>query len=193
MTIQKWSRTLVTTLAAVVALGWAGTTWALDDATRDAVIDAKQALGEFKKADPGLKDRMKESIGFAVFPNVTKGGIGLGGARGNGVLFEKGKAIGTTTMTQVTVGAQLGAQQYSEMILFKDADTLKAFKNGNFRVAAQASAVAAERGASANARYEGGVQVYTMTKSGMMFEASVGGQRFDFRPFQPEAVSVWVQ
>ncbi len=132
------------------------------------------------RPDPRLRP---SPIGYAVFPTVSKGAIGVGGAIGSGVVFEKGKAIGKASLTQVTVGAQLGGQTYSEVIFFETPPAFTDFKKGTLALAAQASAVAASKDASANAKYENGVAVFTTGKGGLMFEASVGGQKFAFEPF----------
>ncbi len=147
------------------------------------VADAQETIALFKRADPGLSRFFERSVGWAVFPTVGKGAIGIGGAHGSGVLFEKGKAVGSCTLTQVTVGFQLGGQAYSEIIFFESAETLADFKKGALALAAQVSAVAAAEGASANARYQLGVAVFTIAKGGLMYEASVGGQKFSFEPF----------
>jgi len=114
---------------------------------------------------------------------VGKGAIGIGGARGTGELLVGGKAIGKVTLTQVTVGFQLGGQSYSEVIFFEKQSPLHGFKNGGFAFAAEASAVALTSGASANAAYRNGVAVFTMAKGGLMYEASIGGQKFDFKAY----------
>lgn len=145
---------------------------------------ARQAVGELQRADPGLTRFFDEAAGYAVFPTVGKGGMGIGGARGTGVLYEKGVVTGKTSLTQLTVGLQLGGQAYTEVIFFETEQTLAAFKKGEFAMAAQVSAVAAKAGASANARYVDGVSVFTLAKGGVMAEASVGGQKFSYHPFQ---------
>ncbi len=147
------------------------------------VKDAQATVALFKKTDPGLSRFFERSIGWAVFPTVGKGAIGIGGAHGSGVLFQGGMAVGTCTLTQVTVGFQLGGQAYSEIIFFETPGTLSDFKKGALALAAQVSAVAAAEGASANARYQLGVAVFTIAKGGLMYEASVGGQKFSFEPF----------
>jgi hypothetical protein len=152
------------------------------DVTKD-VKEAQDTVAVFKKADPDLSRFFKSSVGYAVFPTVEKGAVGIGGATGSGVVFEKGKAIGKTSLTQVTVGAQLGGQTYSEIIFFETAPAFTDFKKGTLALAAQASAVAATKGASTNAKYQNGVAVFTTGKGGLMFEASVGGQKFGFEPF----------
>jgi len=169
------NRLLVAPLLALLALPLA--------ARAGDVKDAQETIALFKKTDPGLSRFFDRSVGWAVFPTVGKGAIGIGGAHGGGVLFEGGQAAGTCTLTQVTVGFQLGGQAYSEIIFFESGATLADFKKGALALAAQVSAVAAAEGASANARYQLGVAVFTIAKGGLMYEASVGGQKFSFEPF----------
>lgn len=152
------------------------------DVAKD-VKEAQETIAVFKKADPGLSRFFDNAVGYAVFPTVGKGAIGIGGAAGSGVVFEKGKAIGKASLTQVTVGAQLGGQTFSEVIFFETEPAFTDFKKGTLALAAQVSAVAAAKGASANAKYQNGVAVFTTGKGGLMFEASVGGQKFGFEPF----------
>ena len=143
---------------------------------------AHSAIAEFKKADPGIDVFFNESHGYAVFPEITKGAIGIGGAAGDGTVFERGSSIGASTMSQVTIGLQLGGQTYREIIFFKDKAALDRFKGGNYEVAAGASAIAAKEGASKTAAYDNGVAVFTMGTGGLMFEASIGGQKFSYEP-----------
>jgi lipid-binding SYLF domain-containing protein len=143
---------------------------------------AHNAIAEFKKADPGIETFFNESHGYAVFPEITKGAIGIGGAQGDGTVFEGGSSIGSSTMTQVTIGLQLGGQTYREIIFFKDKTALDSFKRGNYEVAAGASAIAIKEGASKTAAYDNGVAVFTMGTGGLMFEASIGGQKFSYEP-----------
>jgi lipid-binding SYLF domain-containing protein len=153
-----------------------------DDAA--AIKKAEAAIEMFKKTDPSLDRFFRTARGWAVFPSVTKGAIGIGGAGGKGVLFENGgKAVGKTSLTQVTVGLALGGQSFSEIIFFENDLALTKFKGGDFALAAQVSAVAAASGAAAAAKYTQGVAVFTAGESGLMFEASVGGQGFGFTPF----------
>ena len=92
-----------------------------------------------------------------------------------------GEQIGTAKLSQFTIGAQLGGQLYAEIVFFEDEAALERFKESKTKLSAQASAVAASDGASANADYEWGVAIFTMAQSGLMFEASVGGQKFKFQ------------
>ena len=146
--------------------------------------DVDDAIAAFKKADPGLKDTFKNSAGYVVFPNVGKGGFIVGAAHGNGHVYEKGKVVGYASLTQVTVGAQVGGQEYSEVIFFETPAALAKFKESDFAMSAQVSAVAAAEGASKNAKYVDGVMVFTKAKQGLMAEASVGGQKFKFEPIK---------
>jgi lipid-binding SYLF domain-containing protein len=149
----------------------------------DSVKKANETVAAMKKADPGLDKFFSGAVGYAMFPKVGKGAVGVGGAHGSGVLFEGGKATGKTTMSQVTVGFQLGGQTYSEVVFFESDTTLANFKHGDFSFAAQVSAVAIKAGASANVKFQDGVAVFTMVKGGLMYEASVGGQKFGYQPF----------
>jgi len=150
---------------------------------------ARQAVVAMEKADPGIAKFRAAAAGYAVFGTVGKGGLGIGGAHGTGVLFEKGLAIGSTSLTQVTIGLQAGGQAYSEIVFFENERTLEAFKKGEFTLSAQVSAVALAEGASANAKYVDGVTVFTLTKGGLMAEATVGGQKFGFMPFKDMAIT----
>jgi hypothetical protein len=146
----------------------------------DKTADAKQAIAAFKKADPSLKRFFNAAHAYAVFPTVGKGGFGIGGAYGRGLVFKGGQVVGETSLTQLTIGFQLGGQAYREIIFFEDKPTFDDFKQGNFELSAQASAVAATFGASADADFDNGVAVFTLVKGGLMYEASVGGQKFSY-------------
>ena len=141
----------------------------------------KASIERFKEKDPSLEKRFKESIGYAIFPKVYKAGIGFGGAIGSGQVWEKGKHVGDTSLKQATVGFQLGGQAYSEVIFFNDQEALDNFKSGNFEFGAQVSAVAANAGASDDATFDQGMMVFTVEIGGLMYEATVGGQKFSYK------------
>jgi lipid-binding SYLF domain-containing protein len=149
----------------------------------EMVSEAHATIEKFKKADPGLSSFFDRSAGYAVFPNAGKGGLVVGGAHGEGVLFVKGKPVGKASMTQVSIGAQAGGQGFSEIIFFETVAAVTSFQRGETKFSGQVSAVALKSGASADARYQEGVAVFTATKGGLMLEASVGGQKFSFEPF----------
>ncbi len=141
-------------------------------------------IDRLRQLDPGLDGFFQSAHGFAVFPTVGKGGAGIGGAYGEGEVYEQNELVGKATLTQLTLGFQLGGQAYAEIIFFRDRQTLDDFRNGNFELGAQASAVAVTAGASANAAYDHGVAVFTATKGGLMYEATVSGQKFGFEPVE---------
>jgi lipid-binding SYLF domain-containing protein len=149
------------------------------------ISDARATVETFKKTDPKIEKFFSSAAGYAVFPTIAKGAVGVGGAGGDGVLFVGGQPVGKASMGQASIGFQLGGQTYSEVVFFETPSSLGDFKKGDFALAAQASAVALSAGAAANAKYEKGVAIFTATKTGLMFEASVGGQKFGYKPFTP--------
>ena len=147
-------------------------------------VKAQETIAMFKKTDPGLDRFFGSAYGYAVFPSIGKGAIGVGGAAGKGLIYKGGQVQGGSKMTQITVGLQFGGQEYSEVIFFEDADAYDRFVNKKYQFAAQASAVALKSGISADAKYTEGVAVFTIAKGGLMYEASVGGQKFKFVPMK---------
>lgn len=145
--------------------------------------EANQSKAAFIKSDEGLANLFKTAYGYVIFPNIGKGALVVGAAGGKGTVYENGKSIGWAKMKQVTVGAQAGGQAYREVIFFETKDALNRFKENKFEFSAQMSAVAAKAGASANAKYTDGVLVFTEERGGLMLEASLGGQKFTFKPF----------
>lgn len=141
------------------------------------------------------------AYGYAVFPTIGKGGIGIGGAHGSGRVYAKGRAVGDTSMTQVTIGLQLGGQAYSQMIFFEDERSFREFTSGNFEFGAEAQAIAitaaagaqaSTTGASAGAsggkkdaatvgKYYKGMATFTIAKGGLMYAATLGGQKFSYK------------
>jgi lipid-binding SYLF domain-containing protein len=149
------------------------------------VASARQVIAKFKEKDPGMAEIFDKAAGYAVFPSVAKGGVGIGGARGKGIVFENGKAIGRSTLTQINIGLQLGGQVYSEVVFFHNKEAVENFRKGNLKLDAQASAVALKERASVDLPYRDGVAIVTMSKGGLMYEATVGGQKFSFQPLEP--------
>ncbi len=151
----------------------------------------------------------KTAYGYAVFPTIGKGGMGIGGAHGKGRVFVGTKHVGNSTMTQLTVGFQLGGQAFSQIIFFEHEQAFRDFTSGNFEFSAQATAVAITAGASAEANtgggmaagvsggrndaatahggYRKGMAVFTIAKGGLMFEAALGGQKFTYTPLSAAA------
>jgi len=143
-------------------------------------LAAAQAILTAKDKDPALETWFNEAYAYAVFPKVGKGGIGIGGAHGKGIVIRGDATVADTSLSQLTVGFQLGGQVYSQFVLFKDETAFGHFSRGNFEMGAQVSAVAITLGASADANYDGGVAVFTIAEGGLMYEATVGGQKFKY-------------
>ena len=142
-------------------------------------IDDLKKLKKIKR----LKPYFKEAEGYVVFPNIGKVGIGIGGARGSGEVFKDHNVIGSATLTQLSVGFQLGAQAFSQIIFFQSKNDLNRFTEGNFEFDASASAALVTEGANASADYSNGAAVFTFSKGGLMYEASIGGQKFSYQSY----------
>lgn len=153
-----------------------------EEARSDLVSEAGDALAKAKRADDTLGSMLDKAAAYAVFPSIGKGAIGVGAAYGKGVLYEGGLAVGYCDMSQATIGLQLGGQSYTQIIAFENQQAVQNFKSGNLQFAAQATAVAIRSGAGANAKYAEGVSVFTMNEAGLMYEASLGGQKFTYIP-----------
>ena len=170
---------------------------AMAQETYDKTINAFKQAGESGAY-------FNSAYGYAVFPTIGKGGIGIGGAHGKGQVYAAGQLVGSATMTQITMGFQLGGQAYSQIIFFEDQRAFREFTSGNFEFSAQATAVALTAGVSAEANTGGGVAsgisggqnnastahggyrkgmaIFTIAKGGLMYEAALGGQKFDYTP-----------
>ena len=168
-----------------------------------AQADSYSNTIEVFKKSPAVQPFFKNAYGYAVFPTVGKGGIGIGGAYGKGQVYRGGKVTGTTKLFKVTIGFQLGGQAFSEIIFFQDKRAYDNFTSGEFEFDATASVVAITAGAQAKAGTEGatagasagpatgtqaktnyrkGMAVFVHAKGGLMFEAAIGGQKFSFKP-----------
>ena len=150
---------------------------------RKVINDAKKAKKTLLNADSGLERFFDNSAGYVLFPNVGKGGFIIGGASGNGVVYETGEMVGMAGLKKLNVGLQAGGQAIIEVIFFETSVDLERFKEGKFAFAAETSAVALKSGIAFNAKYKDGVAVFALPKAGLMADASVGGQKFSYRPF----------
>ncbi len=193
MRLRQWLLPIMLAMLSITACAPVSTGWRADESgakqranganeTQKEAQAVAEAIKAFKEKDPNIKTFFDKAYGYAVFPNVAKGGFVVGAAHGRGRVFQQGRLVGLSRLTQVSVGLQLGGQVYSELIFFKDADTFNAFKDNRIKFDAQASAVAVTYGASANVAYSNGVAVFSLAKGGLMYEASVGGQKFTFTP-----------
>lgn len=151
-----------------------------DAAKEDLQSGAQRAVDRMTAADPDLRGVIDKGHGYAIFPKVGKGGVIVGGAYGRGIVYEQGRMIGYADLTQASVGAQLGGQTYSELIVFQSSDALNRFRNNQLEFSANASAVILEKGAAKAAEFQNGVAIFVQPRAGAMAEASVGGQKFTF-------------
>ena len=179
-------------LLATFSSAWAATT----------PEDCQKAVTNFKSLSSNLASMMGKSYGYAVFPTIGKGGLGIGGAGGSGCVYAGGVQTGTSGMGQVTIGFQAGGQAYSQIILFQNKAAYDKFTTGEFEFGAQATAVALTAAAQAEAGTKGsassvgasegksggkagnftnGMAVFTVAKGGLMYEASIGGQKFSYK------------
>ena len=150
---------------------------------KEIIAEGKETKQAFLDTDKGMDKFFANSYGYVIFPNVGKGGLGVGGASGNGAAYRQGSLVGMAKLTQLSIGFQAGGQSFREVIFFEDKSGFDRFTENKIEFAAQVSAVAAAAGVSADAKYVDGVAVFTMAKGGLMYQASVGGQKFKFDPF----------
>jgi lipid-binding SYLF domain-containing protein len=181
----------------VLAAGSVATpAWSEDDGAYS------QAMKNFRD-QPATAPFFADAVGYAVFPTIGKGGFGIGGAFGTGRAYKLGQHVGNVKMGQVSIGWQFGGQAYSEIIFFQNKEIFKEFTDGDFEFSVDASAVALTAGAQASASTKGatasagtsaentdkstanwyrGMAVFTLAKGGLMFQAAIGGQGFDYTP-----------
>jgi lipid-binding SYLF domain-containing protein len=148
---------------------------------RSGEENCRLVIQKMQKVDSELEKILATAFAYAVFPEIGKAGIGIGGAAGNGRVYRQGGFIGTTTMAQVSFGFQLGGQTYSEIILFQDQRTLEKFQKGQFELGANVSAVIVDVGAAKKAGFKDGTIVFVMPKKGLMYEAALTGQKFTYK------------
>ncbi|HKL35085.1 MAG TPA: lipid-binding SYLF domain-containing protein [Salegentibacter sp.] len=148
-----------------------------EDTLMQDAAEAKQAM---MQADANIAELFSTSEGYAIFPNVGKGAYIIGGASGNGIVYENGAMIGYADLKQVDIGLQAGGKAYREVLFFKTEEALEDFKDGEYELSANASAVILEKGESKTIKFQDGIGVATMPKAGAMAGVSVGGQSFQF-------------
>ena len=153
-------------------------------ANPEHVASADETKSAFIKKDSGMASFFNKSYAYVIFPKIGKGAFIVGGAGGKGLMFRNGTALGEATMSQVTIGFQAGGQAYSEVIFFENKASFDDFTESKFEFATQVSAVVAVTGASADAPYKDGIVVFTQAIGGLMYEASVGGQKFKYKAFE---------
>ena len=150
---------------------------------KNDVSKARETISDFKSTNSKIGALFSSAYGYAIFPGIGKGGLGIGGAAGKGTVFKAGTPVADCKMSQVTIGLQAGGQKYAEVIFFENAKAYERFVSNKFEFAAQVSAVALKAGVSLDAEYQDGMLVYTKSIGGLMYEASAGGQKFKTEMF----------
>lgn len=168
-------------LCAAVALAAGCATTPDTPAERDSLEKRAAATLDIMKArDASLAPLLDDAVGYAVFPEIGKGGAIVGGAYGHGVVYQHGRPVGFVELSQASIGAQLGGQTFSELIVLRDRAALDRLKSDNLDLGADASAVALTSGGGRGVQFEEGVAVFVMPRGGLMVDISVHGQKIDF-------------
>jgi len=175
---------IVVSLALVVVAMTAACSTAptTQQAKDDLVRDAASALTALDREIPGVLSLVRGSYGYAMFPSVSKGGLGLGGAYGRGVVYAQGRLIGYADVTQGSLGLQVGGQTYRQLIVFDDKAALDRFTQGRFDLAADTSAIVIQPGYAERVRLTEGATMFSRPIAGLMGELAMAGQQFSFVP-----------
>jgi len=141
---------------------------------------AEATLAEMQSRNPELRDVVKSSASYAVFPEVGKGGVLVGGAFGRGVLYVNGVSAGIVKLEQASIGAQLGGQTFAELLVLRDQQDVDRLRAGTYELGANASATVLQAGAAASATASRGTSAYILPRGGLMVDLSVAGQRIEY-------------
>lgn len=141
---------------------------------------AKLTLDQMEQTDPALHGALDNAYGYVLFPEVGKAAVGIGGANGRGVVYEQGRPIGYATLTQGSLGVQLGGETFAELIIFKNADAMASFRNGDLTLGADASATILKAGAGAALQFKNGTAVVVQSHGGLMAGVAINGQTIHF-------------
>jgi len=175
----RFAAVFMTTLMTAPTASWAQ---ASPDQRKALHADVEAAIARVKKTDPGVAKFFKDSAGYVVFPRAGKGGFIFVGGHGDGELFEKGNVTGTASLSLGTVGLSVGGQQFTQIIFFQNRAALDRFKQNKFEFTAGVSAVIVKEGAAVADKYTDGVAVFVQPVKGAMADASIGAQKFNFKP-----------
>lgn len=179
MWIRRVSGLLVVSLFALVSCASAPKS---GEARDQLMASAEQTLQQMKARDPSLGPLLQQAAGYAVFPSIGKGGAIVGAAYGRGILYQNGKPVGFVELNQGSLGAQLGGQTFSELIVMRNDFDVERLKTGKFSLGANISGVALTAGAAASTRFDRDIAVFVVPRGGLMAELSVGGQQINFQP-----------
>ncbi len=144
---------------------------------------AQRTVAEFADLDQ-LTPYFEEAVAYAVYPSAFRASTGFGGGYGRGWLFREGSIVGRTTMLQISVGANLGAQWYRQILFFRTEDALRRWQRGTFEFAGEAGAAVGTWGAAASPSFNTEVALFTELRAGLLVEASVGTHRYEYAPIK---------
>jgi lipid-binding SYLF domain-containing protein len=179
---MKWTMCMAVVLTVVAGLLVGCSTAPASRAEQNTLLaDAESTLQQMRAEDPTLGELVRRSYGYALFPKVTKGGLVVGGASGQGVVYERSRQVGYSDLSQASVGLQAGAQTFSELLVFESKNALDRFKTGQINFSADTSAVILKSGVATAANFVDGVAVVVRPIGGAMLEASIGGQQFAYQ------------
>jgi len=174
---------LAIALLCVVGVGVGCATRPETPAARSYLSDqVRETVTLFQVRDPGIQAFFDGAYGYAVLPRISKGAVIVGGAHGKGEVFAQGAKVGYCSMSQASIGFSFGGEFFREIVFFRDKADLDRFRMGDFTFSGQATAVAVNTGAAAKSDYEYGMAVFIMPDSGLMVDASISGQRFNYDP-----------
>jgi len=180
--MMRYSAVLALTL--ILACSPAASEWEADPGDK-VQVKAQLAIEAFRERVPRAEPYFEQAHSFAVFPSITRAGLGFGGAWGKGIVLEGGELIGTSSYKQFTSGIQAGAKNFSMIVFFKDKEALEYFKTSKTQFMGQAGLAAGKLGAAGTPAYNDGVAVITLTRFGLMGEFTVSGAKFSYRPVAP--------
>lgn len=160
--------------------------YAQDDKAYDLMDDAQKAKEKLIEKNAIVEEFFNNSDAYVIFPNVGKGGLFVGGAFGNGILYQNNIAQGAADLKRINVGLQAGGQSVIEVVFLENEKVVNEFMSGEFEFAADASAVVWDKGAGANLKYKNGIAVVVMPKAGLMAGISIGGQKFKYESFDED-------
>ena len=178
------TRAVLPSLLLAVFFGGCGNTLKPPTGKQRELLAARSqaALNDFKTRDKSLVNLLPTAHAYAIFPDVVVGAAGIGGAHGEGEVYQNGKLVGYADISQVSIGLQLGGQRFAELILFENETSFVNFTHAQVELDARASAVASSEGAAGAANYSRGAIIFTMPLAGLMAQAAIGGQKFRYAP-----------
>ncbi len=174
------------TIAIIAIAGAAACASTPKTQAQKANLEQKSAatVGEMTQKDPSLRDLLRDADAYAVFPEIGKGGVIVGGAHGVGMLYEHGASTGFVTLDQASIGAQLGGQTFSEVLVLRDPEATNKLKTSGLSLGANIGATVVDAGAAASADFNEGMAAFVLPRGGLMVDISVSGQKIDYQPLQ---------